>query len=77
MTSVCKLKRSNGIGYKYPKLSELCSYLGLTEQLIQQTSVKLFGNTSSYHDARFDTTAVYLAVNRGMDLRLNDLTKFL
>ena len=67
MTPVCKLRRSSGVGYKYPKLSELCEYFGITEREISMTSNKLFGESANFHDARFDTTAVYLAVNYGMD----------
>ncbi|MBQ8426316.1 MAG: 3'-5' exonuclease [Clostridia bacterium] len=67
MTPVCKLLRSKGVGYKYPKLSELCAYFGITDREIAITSEKLFGKSASFHDARFDTTAVYLAVNYGMD----------
>lgn len=67
MTPVCKLNRSSGVGYKYPKLSELCAYFGITDREISITSEKLFGKSADYHDARFDTTAVYLAINHGMD----------
>ncbi len=67
MTPVCKLKRSSGDGYKYPKLSELCAYFGITDREIAITSEKLFGKSADFHDARFDTTAVFLAVNYGMD----------
>ena len=67
MTAVCKLARSKGVGYKYPKLSELCAYFDITDREIAITSQKLFGESVNFHDARFDTTAVYLAVNYGMD----------
>lgn len=67
MTPICKLQRSKGMGYKYPKLSELCSYFGITDREIAITSQKLFGASASFHDARFDTAAVYLAVNYGME----------
>ena len=67
MTPICKLPRSKGVGYKYPKLSELCLHFGITDREIAITSEKLFGKSASFHDARFDTTAVYLAVNYGMD----------
>jgi DNA polymerase-3 subunit epsilon len=66
MTPVCKIKRSSGKGYKYPKLSELCGYFYLSDEEILEQAENLFGETKGYHDARFDTTAVYLAVNRGM-----------
>ena len=67
MTPVCKLPRSSGVGYKYPKLSELCAHFGITDREIAQTSEKLFGRSANFHDARFDTTAVFLAVNYGME----------
>lgn len=67
MTPVCKLAKSKGEGYKYPKLVELCSFFGITEMEISITSKKLFGESADFHDARFDTTAVYLVVNYGMD----------
>jgi DNA polymerase-3 subunit epsilon len=67
MTPVCKLPRNKGVGYKYPKLSELCAYFGITDREIAVTSQKLFGASANFHDARFDTTAVYLAVNFGME----------
>ncbi len=65
--SACKLMRSSGRGYKYPKLNELCAFLGITDAYIEYMSEKLFGTKSGYHDARFDTTAVFLAVNSGVD----------
>ena len=64
-TSLCKLKRSCGVAYKYPKLSELCAFLGISDKEILTTCSRLFGANVGYHDARFDTTAVYLAVNKG------------
>lgn len=66
-TPVCKLMRSNGISYKYPKLSELCAYLQIKDLEIKNTSEQIFGVDAGYHDARFDTTAVYLAVNVGAE----------
>lgn len=68
MTPVCKLTRSKGVGYKYPKLSELCLHFGISDREIALTSEKLFGKSANFHDARFDTTAVFLAVNYGMDI---------
>ena len=66
-TSACKLTRAKGVGFKYPKLSELVSFLGITDKEILSTAKKLFGSQCGYHDARFDTCAVYLAVNKGID----------
>lgn len=67
MTPVCKILRSNGRGYKYPKLNELCGFLGVSDAEILSESKRLFKENTGYHDARFDTTAVYLAVNKGID----------
>jgi len=63
-TAVCKLTRTRGVGYKYPKLSELCSFLRILDTEILSESKKLFGAETGYHDARFDTSAVYLAANK-------------
>ncbi|MBQ0099776.1 MAG: 3'-5' exonuclease [Firmicutes bacterium] len=63
----CKLPRNRGLGYKYPKLSELCEFLEIDDMDLRIASQKLYGESCSFHDARFDTTALYLAVNKGMD----------
>lgn len=65
-TPLCKLTRSKGVGYKYPKLSELCKFLDIRDFQIKNAQEKLFGEETDYHDARFDTTAVFLAVNECM-----------
>lgn len=64
MTPVCKILRSNGKAYKYPKLAELCQFLNISDREIFKESEKLFGQGAGYHDSRFDTTAVYLCMNR-------------
>lgn len=66
-TPICKLKRKSGEGFKYPKLSELCEFLGICDEEVQKNTQKLFSACSSFHDARFDTSAVYLAVNKGLE----------
>lgn len=65
-TPLCKLPRKSGVGYKYPRLNELCEYLGITERDIDKACASLFSGDVGYHDARFDTTAVYLAVNKAI-----------
>ena len=64
-TAICKMQRSNHAGYKYPKLSEMAEYFGVTEGEIQKKTEELFGADASFHDARFDTVTVYLALERG------------
>ena len=66
-TPVCKLQRNSGVGYKYPKLNELCAYLSITDADILRATKALFGAQVGFHDARFDATAVFLAVNRGFE----------
>jgi len=68
-TPICKLSRKTGAGYKYPKLSELCSFLAISDSEISKISDQLFGEKSSFHDARFDTSALYLAVNKCIKLQ--------
>ncbi len=63
--SVCKIQKKSGSGYKYPKLSELCEFFGITDNLILTYSKKAFGDSASFHDARFDTMAMFLALTKG------------
>lgn len=65
-TALCKLPRSRGQGYKYPKLSELCSFFGIENSVIQNSTERIFGTKTGFHDARFDTTALFLSINKGM-----------
>ncbi len=64
--TVCKLSRKSSLGYKYPKLSELCEFFDITEEDIINLSKSVFGCSFNYHDARFDVCALYLAVNKGI-----------
>ena len=54
-TPIMKLTRENHKGYKYPKLSEMIEYL---DELFSVTG-------AGGHDARYDSTALYLAFNEG------------
>ena len=66
-TPICKLSRSKGSGYKYPKLAELCNYFGITDNHIMETIQKVFGVKAGFHDARFDSSALLLALNYGAE----------
>ena len=68
-TPVCKLIRASSCAYKYPKLSELCAHFGISNEQISSALSKVFGASAGFHDARFDTTAVLLAVNKAIDLK--------
>ncbi len=77
-TPICKLPRKSGIGYKYPKLSELCAFVGISDLDISKQVCTLFGTNSAFHDARFDTSALYLAVNKCIQLEyFKDLNEYL
>lgn len=77
-TPVCKLA-GRYRGYKHPRLNELCAFLGISEDDIMNTARELFGDSGCYHDARFDTAAVYLAVNRAINSQpaLDELKEFI
>lgn len=66
-TPVCKLQRKSGSAYKYPKLKELCLFLGIFESDIDKATNTLFNSKNAFHDARYDTSAVYLAVNKSLE----------
>lgn len=50
-------------GYKYPKLTEVTSYLGLGKDKLKKETFEIFNiediEDVSYHDARFDVVATY------------------
>ena len=69
----CKIPRSCHQGYKYPKLSELCSHYGVTETDVKFETEDIFGYSGGFHDAKFDTVAMYLAVNKA--IKCSDLSK--
>lgn len=63
---ICKIPSLNGNGIKNPKLSEVITFLGITDKQIANKADELFQGSGNYHDARFDTAAVYLMVIEGM-----------
>ena len=65
-TPVCRLPRANGASYKYPKLSELCEFLDIYPYDVTRETMRLFRAAPSAHDARYDTAALYLAMNEGV-----------
>lgn len=62
---ICKLLNSRG-DYKNPKLEEVIKFLGITPDVINETSHKYFEGSGNFHDARFDTSATYLIVTHGI-----------
>lgn len=72
--ALCKLPRKNSKGYKYPKLAELCAFLGITDLDIENASKSLYGSNFSFHDARFDTVALFIAVQKGLNLNLKEFS---
>lgn len=66
-TDVLKIPRSNGKGYKYPKLTELTEYYDIYPYDVNKTTTELFGFYGQSHDARYDTAALYLAFNTAAD----------
>lgn len=60
-TPICKLPHPHNGGYKPPKLSELLHFFHINDEDINTLSGQLFGTQAlSAHDARYDTTALYL-----------------
>lgn len=68
--NILKLKSSIGT-IKSPKLSELLNYLKISDENIMESTKKFFNTEESYfHDARFDTTALYLAIIKSIKTNL-------
>ena len=77
-TPICKLpplkpQQSSAL-YKYPTLKELSRYLGITDKMVSECSEELFrlSGCLEHHDARFDSTAVYLIYKKAAELCLID-----
>ena len=64
--NICNIPSANGNGIKNPKLSEVITFLGISDEAIAAKADELFQGSGNYHDARFDTAAVYLLVIEGM-----------
>lgn len=65
-TPIMKMERANHRGYKYPKLGEMCEFLDIYPYDVTRKSIELFdaGDVGG-HDARYDTTALYLCFMEG------------
>ncbi len=63
--NICKIFKSNGT-YKFPKLAEVIDFLNISQRNVNDYAMKMFGGTNDYHDARFDTAALYLIVVDGI-----------
>ena len=68
-TSDTGLVRKVNIGRpKPPKLGELCTHFGITEDLVAEKSAEWFGGGAQAHDARYDTVATYLCLEKATQL---------
>ncbi len=63
--NICKIYKPNGT-YKFPKLAEVIDFLKISEESVNKCAMRLFGGTNNYHDARFDTAALYLIITDGI-----------
>lgn len=61
-SNVCKLPGRVSGQYKDPKLVELVDYFNINTKMIEKYATQLFGiDTSNFHDAMYDTTAMFVA----------------
>lgn len=77
-TNICKIPKKkygrtgnagNGKEYKYPKLEELADFLRVNKDVVKKFTENLF-NTDlvDFHDARFDTTILFVAFHVYKDM---------
>lgn len=65
---VCQIQ-SGKYGLKFPKLTEVQSFLHITDRMVDNNIKKWFGiNNINAHDARFDTTLLFMIVDEVKDL---------
>lgn len=72
-TDITKIPNPRGYrGYKKPKLSEVLDFLNIKPSKVEEYTRELFNcDNRTFHDSRFDTTAVYVIVNVLRELQLN------
>ncbi len=51
-------------GYKWPKLQDVLTYCGIRYNEVHDAAITLFNDSNGAHDARFDTTALYLITQK-------------
>lgn len=62
-TPICKLPNPQNTWYKRPKVSELILHYNISEENITNTTKNIFWDSWNwFHDARYDTVALYLAM---------------
>lgn len=67
-TSVMMLERRWPAGHpKPPKLSELASFLEVTDEAATEACKRLFDGGSTAHDARFDAALTHLCIVKGIE----------
>lgn len=67
-TDICRIPNSNGNGYKWPKLEEMIRYFKIKDKEILKTTREIFNaDKTNYHDARFDTVAVYMCYMKALE----------
>lgn len=59
-TGIINLPAKNGVGYKWPKLSETLDYYKISQDFILEETKKIFNcEDTGLHDSRFDSTGLY------------------
>lgn len=62
---ICKLPYKNSESYKQPSLSELVNFFSIEFDEIASFTENIFGKgAGSFHDARYDTAALYLSLRK-------------
>lgn len=75
-TPLVKLPRIGGVGYKYPKLTELTEFFDIYPYDVSRLSISFFGDAGAAHDSRYDSTATYMSFMAAANM-LPDIAKIL
>lgn len=66
-TQLCRIPNPNRGGYKWPRLEEALRALDISREEVDALASKLFGGErTAFHDARFDSAAVWLIYRKIM-----------
>lgn len=63
--NILKLSKKRGSGYKNPKVEEVMNFYNISDDYVLNKTKKIFScDDISFHDARYDTVAMYLCCLR-------------
>ncbi|ABO35459.1 Exonuclease, RNase T and DNA polymerase III [Methanococcus maripaludis C5] len=65
-TNLCGIPNPYRPGYKWPRLEETLDFLSIEKSEVLKNALNLFGNTTGFHDSRFDSMGLFMIYKEGI-----------